>query len=529
MGSTRMTRRALARFHRRPDLESLEVRTLLSTQPTLNSLTVVPAGSTGGGSTTNYDALVGASAARAQYHVDGTGMTVAVIDAGVNYNNPALGGGLGSGHKVVAGYDFADNSTDPMTSGIDHGTSVAGLIASSDPSNPGVAPGADIAALRVFNNQNQGDFSYVADALQWVLDNHDKYNITAVNLSLADGRNYTTNWYAHDGGVGERITTLIGQLDAANIPVITAAGNSFSGSQGMGFTAIVPDTISVTATTSTDQIVSDAQRLGSTVGGASATDIAAPGENITATTGSGGSGSVTGTSFAAPIVSGAVVLMQQVYKARFNTLPTVQQLDSWLQGGSDPITDPATGITIGRLDIPKAIGLIPTPAPQILTPPPPAPAPVPTPTPTPTPPPVVATPPPTPTPVPTPTPTPTPTTTPTSTPTPAPTSTPTVVVNGVAVSTSELSNASGRLSGLPAWFLQALRSLQNWWSGSNDTSSTRVQVWGGQPATTQVAGKVTHTKVVIPGVSRPAVHVKHTPHVAKARPARVFAATRRHR
>ena len=41
-------------------------------------------------------------------------MTVAVIDTGVDYNNPALGGGFGPGDKVIAGYDFADNSANPM-------------------------------------------------------------------------------------------------------------------------------------------------------------------------------------------------------------------------------------------------------------------------------------------------------------------------------------------------------------------------------------------------------------------------------
>ena len=41
-------------------------------------------------------------------------MTVAVIDTGVDYNNPALGGGFGPGDKVIAGYDFADDTTNPM-------------------------------------------------------------------------------------------------------------------------------------------------------------------------------------------------------------------------------------------------------------------------------------------------------------------------------------------------------------------------------------------------------------------------------
>ena len=40
-------------------------------------------------------------------------MTVAVIDTGVDYNNPALGGGFGPGYKVIAGYDFADDTGQP--------------------------------------------------------------------------------------------------------------------------------------------------------------------------------------------------------------------------------------------------------------------------------------------------------------------------------------------------------------------------------------------------------------------------------
>jgi subtilisin family serine protease len=57
--------------------------------------------------------------------VKGTGQTIAVVDTGIDYNHPDLGGGLGRGHKVVAGYDFADNDPDPMDDN-GHGTHVAG-------------------------------------------------------------------------------------------------------------------------------------------------------------------------------------------------------------------------------------------------------------------------------------------------------------------------------------------------------------------------------------------------------------------
>ncbi|HZW34724.1 MAG TPA: S8 family serine peptidase [Isosphaeraceae bacterium] len=322
-----------------------------------------PAGTMTSGAATAYDSLIGASTTRSTYGVDGSGMTVAVIDTGVDYNNPALGGGFGPGAKVIAGFDFADNSSNPIATTSQHGTAVAGLIGSSDPNDLGVAPGVRIVALRVTDSSNTASLTSIANALQWVIDHHTQYNITAVNMSLSDGRNYAQNWFATGGGPAEQITDLIGQLKALNIPTVAATGNSFDGTdQGEGFAAIVNGTISVTATDLSDHLLSNAQRLGTALGGSSATTIAAPGVG-TAPSGDSGTASVEGTSFATPLVTGAVVLLQQIYQSRFGTLPSVDQLRSWLQQGSDPVYDPVTGITIGRLDIPKAAALIPQPTP----------------------------------------------------------------------------------------------------------------------------------------------------------------------
>ncbi len=124
-----------------------------------------------------------------------------------------------------------------------------------------------------------------------MITNHSQYNITAVNMSLSDGGNYAQNWFATDGGAGQQVTQLIGQLTAMNIPVIAATGNSFAGVQGEGFAAIVAGTISVTATDLSGNLLSNAQRLGTAIGGASATTIAAPGEGLTAPSGDSGTAS----------------------------------------------------------------------------------------------------------------------------------------------------------------------------------------------------------------------------------------------
>lgn len=387
--------RHASRRRYQPQVDSLEGRQLLSADVWAESVVApgapVPAQSPGPTvGNAGIDALIGATLTRQKYGVDGSGLTAAVIDTGVNYNHEAFGGGLGAGHTVVGGYDFGDRDNDPDATGWDHGTAVAGLIASRDPSAQGIAPGASIAALRVFNSANKGDYNWIAGSLQWVIDHHDEFNISVVNLSLSDSRNYATDWFSEDTGMGQRISGLITQLRALDIPVVSAAGNSFNGQEGMGFTAILPQTISVTATTATDDFVSNAQRLGT---GKSATDLAAPGSGVVAPTGSSGFMSVEGTSFAAPVVTGSILLLQDLYQSRFGTLPTVDQLESWLKGGANAVNDPVTGITLGRLNIAAAAAMIPAapnPQPQIPNPTPtPEPTPTPTPTPEPTPPEVV--------------------------------------------------------------------------------------------------------------------------------------------
>ena len=82
--------------------------------------------------------MVGQDAAVSNYpQINGSGEAVAIIDAvGIDYNLPALGGAVwGPEHKVIAGYNFVTNSSDPYDSSQDgtgdlgHMTGVGGLIA----------------------------------------------------------------------------------------------------------------------------------------------------------------------------------------------------------------------------------------------------------------------------------------------------------------------------------------------------------------------------------------------------------------
>jgi subtilisin family serine protease len=188
----------------------------------------------------------------------GKGYTVAVLDTGVDYRNPALGGGIGRGYKVVAGKNFVDTrdgnyvsnqpypSNDPMDEN-GHGTHVAGIIAASKTTHgqyDGVAPEAQIAALRVLDKNGNGSWEWVEQALQWVLDNRLTYNITVVNMSLGAG-NYT-------GGTDNfpEIQALLAKLHDVGVVCVSSAGNDYyanSSVPGLQFPSINPTVISVGA------------------------------------------------------------------------------------------------------------------------------------------------------------------------------------------------------------------------------------------------------------------------------------------
>ena len=219
-----------------------------------------------------WDSVSSYSTIRDLYGFDGTGQTVAVIDTGIAYDHLALGGGYGEGFRVVGGWDFAENDADPYDDGPGgfHGTHVAGIVGSDDDLYSGVASGVDLVALRVFDDQGYGSFSWVEEALQWVHDHKNDFAnpITTVNLSLG------VDWNQNSIPEWAILEDEFAQLQADHIFVSVAAGNGFENhaNPGLAYPASSHYVVPV-ASHGNDGLLSDFSQRNERV-------LVAPGESI---------------------------------------------------------------------------------------------------------------------------------------------------------------------------------------------------------------------------------------------------------
>lgn len=290
--------------------------------------------------------------------LDGRGQTVAVIDSGVAWDHVALGGGFGPGYRVVGGWDFAENDSNPYDDGPAgyHGTHVSGLLAGHTDDFAGVAPGADIAALRVFDDNGSGQLQWIESALQWVHENQHAFDspITTVNLSVGAA---LTN-----ANRGEAIGMLEDELQLLredNILVFAASGNLFDGEsseRGIMYPASSPSVIPVGSVDANGDLSEFAQRQNGI--------LASRGESIASAVPDhvfGWDGQVNdfaeldGTSMATPQVAAASMLVRQAMIDE-GLDPTADDIIARLRDTSDTRTDPLTGSTFHTINLRAAIG-----------------------------------------------------------------------------------------------------------------------------------------------------------------------------
>lgn len=301
-------------------------------------------------------ALTGLDTVRNAYGFTGRGQTVAIIDSGIAYDHQALGGGFGSSYRVVGGWDFAENDSNPYDDGPAgfHGTHVAGIVGSSNATYRGVAHGVDLVALRVFDDSGAGYFSWTEQALQWVHAHRNDFAnpITTVNLSLG------TNWNADTPPNWAMLEDEFAQLKADGIFISVSAGNSFTSynAAGLSYPASSPHVVPVASVDNSGSLSYFSQR--------NSRVIAAPGRSVISTVPdyvNGADGVIndfaaaSGTSMAAPYVAGAAALVREAMQFVGYTGITQDTIYDHLRNTADVIHDSVTNADYFRLHVQRAI------------------------------------------------------------------------------------------------------------------------------------------------------------------------------
>lgn len=273
------------------------------------------------------------SAASYDFSEDGGGVTAYILDSGVNASHPEFGG------RVLEGWSYRSSSTalssyrnsladyvanpnngieactqdgshtvDPATfdnpTNIDgsdkgqtdndgHGTHVAGIIGGD---TTGVAKSVSIVPVRSLDSCGNGTTTMINEGLDWILNHHLAGERAILNLSVG--------FASQISSVDNRITSLMNE----GVVVVAAAGNDASSACGTTPAATL-GTISVGASTSTDG-ESSFSNYGQCV------DIFSPGSSITSAfpylSGTDNTyATLSGTSMAAPFISGAIVRFLQ--------------------------------------------------------------------------------------------------------------------------------------------------------------------------------------------------------------------------
>src|SRR5699024_3432300 len=153
------------------------------------------------------------------------------------YTNEDLGGEMGENHKVLGGYDYVHDDSDPMDDH-GHGTHVAGIIA-ADGEVTGVAPDASLVAYKVLNNRGQGEIADILTALEDIADPENEYGIDVVNISIGAG-----------GDENSPLSTAASQVVKTGIVVVVSAGNDGPGEYTITSPGSAPEVITVGASTS---------------------------------------------------------------------------------------------------------------------------------------------------------------------------------------------------------------------------------------------------------------------------------------
>jgi len=235
--------------------------------------------------------------------ITGHGVTVAVIDTGLDYNHPDLK------DNFVGGYDFVNNDNDPMDDN-GHGTHCAGIIAgtgmASDFRFVGVAPNAKLYIYKSMDDQGSGYASWFIESMERAVDpNMDgdfSDHVDVMSISAGESSGYPD----------DVLSVAADNAADLGVVVVVAAGNNGPSYDSISSPGCAQKVICVGATDKKGEIADFSSR-GSDSTETVKPDVVAPGVGITSTWPGGAYRALSGTSMACPHVAGTVALLLQMH------------------------------------------------------------------------------------------------------------------------------------------------------------------------------------------------------------------------
>ncbi|MEO8328864.1 MAG: S8 family serine peptidase, partial [Candidatus Nanopelagicales bacterium] len=279
----------------------------------------------------------------------GGGVVVASLDSGVDVSHPDLAARWRGGSN--SWFDpYNEHPTTP-TDLTGHGTGTVGVMVGGSAGGTaiGVAPDAEWIAAKIFNDTGATTVTAVHEAFQWVLDPDD-------DPTTDDAPDVVNGSWSLGSGPGCDLSLQpdLQALRAAGIVPVFAAGNFGPGGTSSVSPANYPEALSVGAVTNGDLIYSASSRGPSNCGGRTRVfpDVVAPGVNVTTADRYGQYQTVSGTSVAAPHVSGALALLLGESRG----LPQGAQESALISGAVDLGTaGPDSTYGAGRINVPAAM------------------------------------------------------------------------------------------------------------------------------------------------------------------------------
>lgn len=214
---------------------------------------------------------------------EGRGIRIGVIDTGIaKHPNLKVAGGT----NTMGGSSYRDDNG--------HGTHVAGIIAARGHAcaQRGAAPRASLYAVKALDSSGSGYLSDIIEAIDWCISRR----MHVINMSLG----------LYGGPSSAALQHVIRKASSRGIVIIASAGNSGPSHAKLDEPAAFPQTIAVAASNRNDRIASFSSR-------GAGLDLSAPGDRIRSTWLGGGYRILSGTSMAAPHVTGGAALLLAAY------------------------------------------------------------------------------------------------------------------------------------------------------------------------------------------------------------------------